>query len=250
MAFSVSTLANPAVFLRVTRPLVPITGVGAVALLLVGTLLAFYFSPAEHKQGESVRIMYVHVPAATLSMGVYAFMAMSSFVGFVWRHRVADILAREAAPFGAALAFLTLLTGSLWGKATWGVYWDWDPRLTSMLVLFFLYLGYIAVWRAFENEAQAARLAALLAMIGAINLPIIRFSVYWWDSLHQKASLIREGGPSMDGRMLRALLVMMAGYACLTGFYVLLRTRRQLLAKQRRGGEARPASTAVMEPAK
>lgn len=249
MAFQISSLANPARFLKLTKPLVPVTGVIALILIGIATYLAFFVAPIEHKQGESVRIMYVHVPAASLSMMVYAAIAICSFVGYVWRHRVADLIAREAAPWGLALTALALATGSLWGRATWGVYWDWDPRLTSMLVLLFIYAGYIAIWQAIEQEGQAARIAALLAMIGAINLPIIKFSVDWWDSLHQKASLIREGGPSMDGRMLTALLMMMTGYAFLSAFYILLRTRTVLQHKAAKPDPASRPSTATMEPA-
>lgn len=247
MAHTFSRLANPALFLKWTRVAVPVIGIAALLLLAVGSYLSFFVAPADFRQDAASRIMFVHVPASSMALGVYAMIAISSFIGFVWRHRLADIAAREAAPFGLALTVLSLVTGSLWGRATWSVYWDWDPRLISMLVLAFVYAGYIALWRAVENEAQAARLAALLAMIGAINLPIVRFSVDWWESLHQKASLVREGGPSMDGRMVAALLTMMAGVGLLAGFYTLLRTRTVLLDRSSSRAPRAP-SKIVMEP--
>lgn len=247
MAHFFSRLANPDLFMRVTRPLVPVFGLGALALLVTGTILAFFFSPPDYKQGESVRIMYVHVPAAWLALQTYAGLAIAAFVGFVWRHRLADIVARESAPIGAAFTLLALLTGSLWGKATWGVYWDWDPRLTSMLVLLFLYAGYIVLWRAISNEAQAARATALLAMLGAINLPIIKFSVDWWDSLHQKASVVREGGPSMPASMLWPLFLMALGYMLLSFWYILIRTRTALRSRRNAAAAIMP-SVATLEP--
>lgn len=247
MAHTFSRLANPDIFLRITRPVVPIAGIIAALLISAGTVMAFFFSPPDYKQGESVRIMYVHVPAAWMALQTYFGMAVASFVGFVWRHRLADIVARVSAPLGLVFTILALVTGSLWGKVTWGVYWDWDPRLISMLILLFLYVGYIALWQAIDNEANAARTAALLAMIGAVNLPIIKFSVDWWDSLHQKATVIREGGPSMPASMLWPLALMAFGYIALSIFYILLRTRQDLRA--RKGAPAAAPSTAVMEPA-
>lgn len=248
MGHRLSYLANPANFLRVTGPVIPWTLGFAALALAVGSYLAFFASPADYKQGESVRIMYVHVPAAWMALQTYALIAVASLVGYVWRHRLADIAAREMAPIGLAFTVLALLTGSVWGKVTWGVYWDWDPRLTSMLVLMFLYIGYIALWQAIENEATAARMAALLAMVGIINLPIIKFSVDWWDSLHQKATVITEQGPKMPSSMLWPLLVMAVGYLLLSVAYTLLRTHT-VLAARRNDGPARPASTAQLEPA-
>ena len=261
MAHTFSKLANPAVFLRRTRGLVPMSGVFALFLLAVGTALAFFYAPIEHKQGASVRIMYVHVPAAWLALQTYAVIAVASFFGFVWRHRLADIVARQAAPLGLAFTGLGLITGALWGKTTWGVYWTWDGKLVAMLVLFFIYAGYLAIWRAVENEATAARLAALLAMIGAVNVPIIVFSAYWWDGLHQKASVLRPDGPSMDGRMLTALLIMTIGFVAFSAFYILQRVRTDLRARMTNapqrppgvargdgaGGMTKPAPTIPVE---
>jgi heme exporter protein C len=180
-------------------------------------------------------------------MQAYAFVALASLMGFVWRHRLADLAAREAAPIGLAFTLLALATGSFWGRVTWGVWWDWDPRLTSMLVLAFLYAGYLAVWRVME-EAQAARIAALLAMLGAVNLPIIKFSVDWWDSLHQKATVIRADGPSMPAEMLWPLGLMTLGYTALFALIVLLRVRTALARRRAAPAPARP-SRAVLEPA-
>ncbi len=248
MAHTFSRLANPDLFLKISRPLLPLSGILALIFIGVGSYMAFFASPPDYKQGESVRIMYVHVPAAWLAIQTYLAIAIASFVGFVWRHRLADIAARKAAPLGLAFTFLALVTGSLWGKVTWGVYWDWDPRLVSMLVLLFLYMGYMILWQTIENEANAARTAALLAMIGAVNLPIIKFSVDWWDSLHQKATVIREGGPSMPASMLWPLLLMALGYTALSIFYVVLRTRTDLLNRRvRPADEQRMPSSATLE---
>ncbi|WOI53674.1 heme ABC transporter permease CcmC [Parvularcula sp. LCG005] len=243
----ISQLANPARFLAVTRPVMPVLWVLTALCLAAGTYMAFITSPPDFRQGESVRMMYVHVPAAWLALQTYAAVAIASFVGFVWRHRLADLAAREAAKIGLAFTVLALMTGSFWGKVTWGVYWDWDPRLTSMLVLMFIYVGYISIWQAVEGEARAARLAALLAMLGAINLPIIKFSVDWWDSLHQKATVIREGGPSMPASMLWPLLLMGLGYFFLSIAYTILRTRTALVERTVRQPESRAPSRAQLE---
>ncbi|MEM9422637.1 MAG: heme ABC transporter permease [Pseudomonadota bacterium] len=249
MAHTLSRLANPDLFLKAARPLIPLFGALALLLLGAGTVMAFFFSPPDYKQGESVRIMCVHAPAAWLALQTYLGITIASFIGFVWRHRLADIAARRAAPIGLSFTFLALVTGSLWGKVTWGVYWDWDPRLVSMLVLFFLYIGYIILWQTIDNEANAARTAALLAMLGAVNLPIIKFSVDWWDSLHQKAAVVREGGPSMPAAMLWPLILMALGYTALSVFYVLLRTRSDLLQRRTSSRPTRMPSTATLEPA-
>ncbi|MEM9810901.1 MAG: heme ABC transporter permease [Pseudomonadota bacterium] len=241
-------LANPSVFLRITGPWIPWLGVAALVFLVVGAAFGLFFSPEDYRQGESVRIMYVHVPAAWMALQTYALIAVSSLVGFIWRHRIADIAAREAAPMGLAFTVLAIVTGALWGKVTWGVFWDWDPRLTSMLVLIFLYIGYIAIWQVMENEWTAARSAAILAMLGAVNLPIIKFSVDWWDSLHQQATVVREGGPSMPTSMLFPLLLMALGYAALFGYVFLMRMHTVLAAKRKEGGDPRP-SRAVLEEA-
>lgn len=244
-------LANPERFRRLTGPALPLTGLAALALIAVGTVWALGFSPADRVQGETVRIMYVHVPAAWMAMAAYAFIAGASLVGYIWRHTLADIAAREAAPIGAVFTLLALVTGSIWGRITWGVWWDWDARMTSMLVLLFIYAGYIALWRAIDNEAQAAKAAALLAMIGAVNLPIIKFSVDFWETLHQKASVIRADGPAMPAEMLWPLLIMALGYTALFAFFVLIRMHT-VIAERRAAAGIRPKrapSTVTATPA-
>jgi heme exporter protein C len=246
MANPLTALANPATFKRWTAPLIMPLGVAAALLILAGTLVGLFASPPDFRQGESVRIMYVHVPAAWMALQTYAMIAGASLVSFVWRHRLADVAAREMAPLGLIFTVLAIVTGALWGKVTWGVYWDWDARMTSMLVLGFLYLGYIAIWQVIDNDWTAAKTAGILAMLGAVNLPIIKFSVDWWDSLHQQATVIREGGPSMPGSMLLPLFLMAFGYMAFFGAMVLLRMHT-VLAKKR--VPKRRVSTVRMEEA-
>ena len=218
---------NPRAVLALLRRADPWLGLATLALFGFGLVDALLLSPPDYQQGESVRIMYVHVPAAYLASQVYLLLAVSSALFLVWRNPLADMAAEAAAPIGAAFTALALVTGSLWGRPTWGAWWVWDARLTSVLVLFFLYLGYIALRQAVETPDKARRLAAWLAVIGAIDLPIIRFSVEWWNTLHQPASLLRPGGPSIDPSMLRPLVVMMAAYQA----FFLLVWARQLRAR-------------------
>jgi heme exporter protein C len=207
-------LANPERFMRFTGPLTPwLWGVAAV-LLAVGTWLSFA-APGDYQQGDTVRIMFVHVPAASLGTMVYAALGVSSFFALVFRHPLADAAARAAALPGAAFTALALVTGSLWGQPMWGTWWVWDARLTSVLVLFLFYLGYMALRSAIDDEARAARAAAVLGLVGLINLPIVKFSVDWWNTLHQPASLLRDGGSSLAPVFLWPLLTMMAAYAAL-----------------------------------
>lgn len=205
-------LANPLLFERMSRAVSPYLLGAAILLTVVGLPLALFFSPPDYQQGHSVRIMYIHVPAAWLATMSYTFVAMMSAIAFVWRHPVADQSARAAAPVGLAMTGLALATGALWGKPTWGAWWVWDARLTSVLVLFFIYLGYMIVWDVVRDRAKAAKFARLIALMGFINIPIIKFSVDWWNSLHQPASLIRKAGPTIEGSMLTPLLIMIAAY--------------------------------------
>ena len=220
-----SAFANPARFMGLSQWLTPLLGLAAAALFAIGLPWGLFFSPPDYQQGETVRIMYVHVPAAWWALGIYAFMGAASFVGLVWRHVLADIAARAAASIGATFAGLCLVTGSLWGAPTWGTWWEWDGRLTSMLILFVIYLGYIALWASIEDEEKAARLAAIMCLVGLINLPVIKFSVDWWSTLHQPASILRAGGSAIDGSMLGPLLTMTGAYAALFGFLLLLNMR-------------------------
>ena len=216
--------ASPAEFQRLSRIIAPFAAAVAVLAGMLGLYIALAVSPPDYQQGEAVRIMYVHVPAAWMATLVYGFMAISSVAFLIWRHPVADFLARESAPLGAVFTAITLITGMLWGKPMWGAYWVWDARLTSVLLLFMLYIGYIALSRssgAYEERTKVA--CAWLALIGAVNLPIIKFSVEWWNTLHQPASILRAGGPSIDGSMLQPLLFLIVAFMAL--FVVLLLVR-------------------------
>lgn len=236
-------LANPQKFDRIARPI----GVAATALAVLLTGLGLYFglfhSPADYQQGESVRIMYVHVPAAWMSMMCYSALTVASITGFIWKHPLADVAAKVTAPIGAVFTALALATGSLWGEPMWGTWWAWDARLTSVLILFFIYLGYIAIWEAIEDKARAARLAAVFAIVGFVNVPIIHFSVKWWNSLHQPASIMRAGGPAIDPSMLTPLFLMIGAYMAIYAALVIPAMRNELAARriarlERMGGAA------------
>jgi heme exporter protein C len=224
-------LANPKRFMDASAPVVPWIASLAAICLAIGCYMALFVVPPERLQGDTVRIMYVHVPAAWVSMSAYGVMAVASLVALVNRHPLADIAAREAAPLGALFTALALITGSLWGKPTWGTFWVWDARLTSFLLLLFLYLGYIALWNAIEDEIRAARAAAVLAIVGAVNLPIIVFSVEWWNTLHQGESILRRGGPSIAPIFLWPLFIMAAGYTLLFLTLWVVRIRTAVLSR-------------------
>lgn len=204
--------ANPARFLRLAEAVQPAAFVLTGLLLGLGGYLALAGSPADYQQGDTVRIMYIHVPSAYLALSAYMVLAAAGVSTLVWRHPLADIAGRAAAPIGLFVTGLALVTGSVWGKPMWGAWWVWDARLTSVLVLFFLYLGYIALLGAIEDRAKAARAASILALIGVVNIPIIKFSVDWWTTLHQPASLFRADGPTIDAAMRLPLYVMLAGF--------------------------------------
>ena len=208
---SLFTYANPQRFLRfVQHALIPVLVIGALTSA-IGLYAAFAFAPADYQQGETVRIMYIHVPAAWLSMACYGLMALSSIGTLVWRHPLADVSARAMVPIGACFTIICLVTGSLWGRPMWGTWWVWDARLTSVLVLFLIYCGILALWNAFEDPARAGRAAAVMTLVGAINLPIVKFSVDWWNTLHQPASVFRMGGPTIDKSMLWPLFLVAIG---------------------------------------
>ncbi|MFC3676279.1 heme ABC transporter permease [Ferrovibrio xuzhouensis] len=227
-------LANPARFLRLMTAIRPWAAVVAIAGMIGGLAWGLLFSPPDYQQGETVRIMYIHVPAAWMGMSIYAIMAVASAVALIWRHPVAELAAKASAPIGAAFTLICLITGSLWGKPMWGTWWVWDARLTSMLILFFLYLGYIALWEAFDDPGRAGRAAAILALVGAINLPVIKFSVDWWNTLHQPSSVLTMDGSKIDPTILWPLLVTAIGAE---GYYVwmlCLRVRAEILDRQAR----------------
>lgn len=205
-------LANPTRFMQLSGTLLPIVAGAASVAILYGLYLAFFVSPADYQQGETVRIMYIHVPSAWLAMMAYALVALSSFGLLVFRHPLADVSAKAAVPIGAAFTFLALLTGSLWGKPMWGTYWVWDARLTSVLVLFFLYLGLMALRSSLDDENLAAKLTAVLALVGVTLLPIIKFSVDWWNTLHQPSTGMTS---TVDPSMRWPLLVMATGFSLL-----------------------------------
>jgi heme exporter protein C len=223
-------LANPARFMRVSAAVLPWCA-GATALFLAaGLILALFVAPPDYQQGEAVRIMYVHVPAAYMATLVYGLVAVASAVALIWRHPLADIAAQEAAPLGAGFTLICLVSGSLWGEPMWGTWWVWDARLTSMLVLFFLYLGYIALIHAFDDPIRGAKAGAVLALVGAVDLPIIKFSVDWWNTLHQPDSIFRLGGPTIAASMLWPLGVMALGFSLFFVTLLLVRMRSRLLA--------------------
>jgi len=220
-----SLLANPNRFLKFARIFAPIFGLAALISICAGIYMGLWNSPEDYQQGHSVRIMYVHVPAAWASMMAYVVMAVASLIAFVWRHPLADELAKAAALPGLAFTFLALLTGSLWGKLSWGTYWQWDGRMTSYLLLFFLYIGYLSIWEAYEDRKKAARIAGLVAMVGSVNLPIIKFSVDWWNSLHQTSTISSPNAPGLPPELLWPLALMAFGYSFFFGWVVVSRVR-------------------------
>ncbi|MBI1340749.1 heme transporter HemC [bacterium] len=226
-----SYFANPQRFMAVSRPLSLIFMALGVTLILFGGWLGLFVAPSDYRQGDAARIMFVHVPSAWLSMGVFAFMAGASFVSLVWRHALADVAAKSAAPIGAAFTLLCLVTGSIWGRPIWGTWWEWDGRMTSVLVLFFIYLGYIAVWASMETQEKAARAAAILCLVGVINLPIIKFSVDWWNTLHQPATFFTGDNNATDG-FKYPMYVMALGYLSLFGGATLLNMRAEVMSRR------------------
>ena len=234
----IPALANPERFMAFSRWAAPALGALAAALIAIGLWLAFA-APEDYQQGDTVRIMFIHVPAAWLSLFVYACLGVSSFLGLVFRHALADAAARACAPLGAAFTGLALATGSLWGRPMWGTWWEWDARMTSVLVLLLFYLGYLALQAAIEDEAKADRAAAILALVGLINLPIVHFSVVGWNSLHQGDSIFRKGGPAMAAVYLWPLGIMSLGYMALFGSLWLVRIRAEVWRRRARALQLR-----------
>ena len=222
--------ANPARFVRLCKASMPSLAVITALLIASGLYLGLFVAPADYQQGESVRIMYVHVPAAWMALFCYSGMAVAAAIGLIWKHPLAELATKATAPIGAGFCFLALLTGSLWGKPMWGTYWVWDARLTSMLILFFLYLGYMALVNAFDDPRRGITASAVLVLVGAVNVPIIKFSVDWWNTLHQPASIIRAGGPSIHASMLWPLLLMALGFTTFYVLVVMMRIRAELAA--------------------
>ncbi len=227
-------LANPARFLSLAKVALPYVWTVTAALFAIGLYGALVTAPADYQQGETVRIMYVHVPAAWMALFVYTMMAVASAVAIVFRHPLADAAATVAAPLGAVFCFLALVTGSLWGRPIWNTWWVWDARLTSMFVLFLLYIGYMAVWQSIDEPRRAAMVARVVALVGFVNVPIVKFSVDWWNSLHQPASVFRLDGPSITPSMLWPLLVMGLAYAFLFAALQLVAMRSEIAARKLR----------------
>jgi len=223
---------NPTRFMALTDRVLPWLGSAAALLLGVGLFAAFFLVPPDYQQGETVRIMYIHVPAAWLGMFAYIVMTSASLGVLVWRHPLADAAQKTAAPLGAVFTFVCLVTGSLWGKPMWGTYWVWDARLTSYLVLFLLYLGIIAIRQTMDDTPRGARVAAIMTLVGLIDIPIIKFSVDWWNTLHQPASVFRAGGSTISGSMLWPLLVMAVGASALFLTLHFMALRNEILRRR------------------
>jgi heme exporter protein C len=228
-------LANPTRFLNFTERALPWLVAATIFAFAVGIGQALFVAPDDYQQGATVKIMFIHVPSAWLGMFCWSLMSVAALGTLVWRHPLADVAAKTAAPIGAAFTFLCLFTGSMWGRPMWGTYWQWDARLTSVLVMFIMYLGLIALWRSVEDPARAGRAAAILTLVGAVNLPIIKFSVDWWNTLHQPASVFRLGGPTIHPSILAPLFAMAIAFTLLFLTLHLAAMRNEILRRRVRG---------------
>jgi len=226
--------ANPAQFIRLADKCLPWLIIICCLILVFGLGEALYFSPPDYQQGDSVRIMYIHVPSAILSMAIYSAMAAASATFLIWRHPLSDIAAQASAPIGAGFTLITLITGSLWGKPMWGTWWVWDARLTSELILFFMYIGYIALADSYAFQERGKKICAVMALVGFINIPVIHFSVEWWNTLHQPASIIRSGGISIDQEMQVPLFSMLASFVLIYVVLLMLRIKTIVLQQKAR----------------
>ncbi|CAP44416.1 heme ABC transporter permease [Bordetella petrii] len=225
-------LGSPKWFYRISGRCLPwLAGAGAV-LIAAGLVWGLVFAPSDYQQGHSFRIIYVHVPAALLAQSVYIMLAVAGAVGLVWKIKLADVALQQAAPIGAWMAVIALVSGALWGKPTWGAYWVWDARLTSMLILLFLYFGIIALGQAIAHRQSAARACALLAVVGVVNIPIIKYSVVWWNTLHQPATFSLAQKPAMPPQMWLPLLVATLGFYCFFAAVLLSRMRLEVLKRE------------------
>jgi heme exporter protein C len=242
------SIANPTRFLALSGRILPWLAGASALVILAGLYLSLLASPADYQQGETVRIMYLHVPSAWLALALYTIMAVSAVGTLVWRHPLADVSQKAAAPIGAAFTLLCLVTGSLWGKPMWGTWWVWDARLTSVLVLFLIYLGIMALWRAIEDPNQAARAVAVLTLVGFVNIPIVKFSVDWWNTLHQPESVFRMDGPTIDPAMLSPLFVMAIGFTLLALALHMAGMRTEILRRRVRSLTLRAADLSPERP--
>ena len=227
-------MASPKWCYKITGQLLPIFSCTALGLLLLGTVWALLYAPQDYQQGNSFRIIYIHVPSAILAQSIYVTMALAGAVGIIWKMKIADMVAYACAPVGASMAFLALITGAIWGKPTWGSWWVWDARLTSMLILLFLYFGVMALYAAMGKPSQAARATAILSLVGLVNIPIIKYSVEWWNTLHQPATFSLTEKPAMPMEMWLPLLVMVLGFYCFFATAMMLRLRAEILSREKR----------------
>nr|WP_324258928.1 heme ABC transporter permease [Cellvibrio fontiphilus] len=225
-------LGSPRWFYEKTTAWLPWLTAISIALILTGAVWGLAFAPADYKQGNSYRIIYIHVPAAFLALAGYYIMALSGAIGLIWKMKLPFMVMKSAAPIGAVLTFISLVTGSIWGKPTWGTWWEWDARITSMLILFFLYLGMIALQQAFQHRDTADKASAVLALVGMVNIPIIYKSVDWWNTLHQPATIKFTSKSSIDPSMLYPLLTMVIGFYCFYALVLLLNTRLEVLRRE------------------
>jgi heme exporter protein C len=225
---------SPKYFYHISGAFIPWLSVIAGLLIAVGTVWGLAFAPMDYLQGNSYRIMFVHVPAASIALSGYFALAVCAVISLVWKVKTAEMVARAVAPLGAWFCFLALVTGGVWGKPTWGTYWVWDARLTSMLILLFLYIGVIALYNAYESSATGAKAAAILAIVGVVNLPIIKYSVVWWNTLHQGATFTMTAKPKMPAEMWMPLVLMILGFYTLFALLTILKTRTIILQRERR----------------
>jgi heme exporter protein C len=226
-------MASPRYFYGLAGRLIPWLGAACLLFMLAGLYYGLIEAPPDYQQGDSYRIMFIHVPAAWMSMFVYVVMAGAGLIGLVWHIKLAEMIAISSATIGASFTFLALVTGSLWGKPMWGTWWVWDARLTSELILLFLYLGVIALYNAIDDKRTAARSTAILALVGVVNIPIIHFSVEWWNTLHQGSTVTKLGAPSIDISMLIPLLLMAVAFKLYYALVVLMRARCEVLERER-----------------
>ncbi|RDE09632.1 heme ABC transporter permease [Pelagibacterium lacus] len=241
-------IAHPGMFMGWTRHVVLPLAIATALAFAAGLYVVFFASPPDYQMGDTVRMMYVHVPTAWLSQFCYAVMFSSAIGTLVWRHPMADVSQKAAAPLGAAFTALALFTGAMWGRPTWGTFWEWDGRMTSTLVLLFIYLGIIALWRAFDDQLKAARIVSVVTLVGAVNIPIIKFSVDWWQTLHQPASVFRTDGPTVDFSILTPLLVMTLAFSLLFLTLHLVRMRTEVTRRRIRSLELAQARAAGGAP--
>ena len=225
--------ANPVKFLGVSTRILPFIAIGAAACLSIGLVWGFFFTPDDYRQGSTVKIIYLHVPSALMAINAWFMMLVASLIWLIRRHHVSALAAKAAAPVGVAMTLIALFTGAIWGQPMWGTYWVWDPRLTAQLILLFLYLGFMGLRASIDDVSRADRASAVLALVGVVNLPIIRYSVEWWNSIHQAPSVMKMDRPSMPFDMLAPLLAMLLGFSLYFGAVLLIRLRAEILRRER-----------------